>query len=222
MTTILPFSGIDEATGQPVGEPVVINRELTREQTEYTYQEQPETYVAPQSNYAGNLAPLDADASDEDVVAFWKSTEPLTEQQISQLQDAYMSTNDTDLANLLMYRLTGDIDHLSPEQQYQLYLDGTEDAPVEDDAYQGYDPQQVDEIAQWILNQDVDISEGSVQQVLSAELDGDAGTLVQALAMQVAQGRISVEDAMAEAGQSGLPLGDIYQQYMNLLEQTNV
>ena len=222
MTTILPFSGIDEATGQPTGEPVIINHNLTREETEVTYQEPSETYAAPQSDYTGNLAPLDSEASDEDVIAFWRSTEPLTEQQISQIQDAYMATGDTDLANLLMYRMTGDIEHLSPEQQYQLYLDGGEIEPQQDDVYQGYDPEQVDEIAGWILDQHVDVSESGVQQVLSAELEGDAGTLVQALALQVTQGRISVEEAMAEASQSGLPLGDIYAQYTNLLNQTNV
>ena len=201
---------MDEATGQYVGEPQVIHNHSGGEET---YQAAPTTdrYIAPVE-----VAPLSSDASDDAVRAFWTSSEPLTEQQVAALQTAYMRDGDENLANLLQYKLTGDVSLLTPEQVYELGI-GEAD-PVEEISDEDFN-----ERAEAVIDFEPEVGEESQQLVLQSDLSefGDAGVMVQGLAMQVVSGNITNEQAMQQALDSGLNPISLYAAYESLWRQTN-
>jgi len=204
---------MDEATGQYIGEPQVLVQHGGSEET-YTEAPNPDVYQAPVVP-----APLSNTATDEEVRAFWTSNQPLTEAQVAALQTAYMRDGDENLANLLQYKLTGDVSLLTAEQAYELGLDGQDDADPLDDI----SDDEFNERAQAVVDFEPEVSEESQQLVLNSDLSeyGDAGVMVQGLAMQVVQGQMSTEDAMKQALDSGLNPIKLYQAYHSLYSQTN-
>ena len=216
---VTPFTHIDPISGEPSGEAQVTNRHLNSNQMTETYTggsiEDPG--VAPQ--VADTFIPAFSEtATDEDIVAFWTDTTPLSQAQVDKIQDLYMQTNNQDIANLLMFRLTQDASHLSEQQKFELYLDGSE--PVVEDTFSKED---AEERINFISNEPVEVSEASQQAVLSSDLSefGDAGVVVQKMALDVTSGKMSVQQGMQQATNSGLDIRQLYAAYASLHNQTN-
>ena len=205
---------MDEATGEYVGEPQVFQRHTGSEQT-YTEAPNSDVYHAPETP-----APLSNNASDAEVLSFWKGDQPLSESQVAAIQEAYVRDGDENLANLLMWRLTGETAHLTPEQIYELGLDGDAEEVQEVDDISDED---FNERAEAVIDFEPEVSEQSQQMVLNADLSshGNAGVVVQQMAMQVVSGQMTTEDAMQKALDSGINPVQLYNAYHALYTQTN-
>lgn len=221
----------DEVTGQFVGDFQVENREMQRGINQVSiedidpneYNDSLEPYYAQRAIQA-NLPIFDENASDESVVAFWRSNEPLTSEQVDAIQSAYVATDNEAIANLLQWKLTGDESFLSEEQRYQLGLD--DDNYSDQDEYVeandgDFTEEQVVEIENYLAENASDPDPEVAQSILAADIgDSDAAKTIQYLAYQYYNGTIALEDAYAQALSTGLPETQLYAAFQSLYNQT--
>ena len=195
---------IDEVTGQVVGEPEVVNRNLSRQQLTVEDVDPNEHNDAIAPHYArkaaeASLPIFSEDATDADVLGFWKSDKQLTESEVDAIQAAYVATDNADLANLLMWKLTGDTSHLSEQQLYELSLEEATEA--EDTTSE----MSAEEATDYIYNNAAEPNQETAEAILQLDLgDTDAASVVQYLSYKYFAGEVSLDDAYNEALNSGI------------------
>ena len=195
---------IDEVTGQVVGEPEVFNRNLSRQQLTVEDVDPNEHNDAIAPHYArkaaeASLPIFSEDATDADVLGFWKSDKQLTESEVDAIQAAYVATDNADLANLLMWKLTGDPSHLSEQQLYELSLEEATEA--EDTTSE----MSAEEATDYIYNNAAEPNQETADAILQLDLgDTDAASVVQYLSYKYFAGEVSLDDAYNEALNSGI------------------
>ena len=195
---------IDEVTGQVVGEPEVVNRNLSRQQLTVEDVDPNEHNDAIAPHYArkaaeASLPIFSEDATDADVLGFWKSDKQLTENEVDAIQAAYVATDNADLANLLMWKLTGDPSHLSEQQLYELSLEEATEA--EDTTPE----MSAEEATDYIYNNAAEPNQETAEAILQLDLgDTDAASVVQYLSYKYFAGEVSLDDAYNEALNSGI------------------
>ena len=195
---------IDEVTGQVVGEPEVVNRNLSRQQLTVEDVDPNEHNDAIAPHYArkaaeASLPIFSEDATDADVLGFWKSDKQLTESEVDAIQAAYVATDNADLANLLMWKLTGDPSHLSEQQLYELSLEEATEA--EDTTSE----MSAEEATDYIYNNAAEPNQETAEAILQLDLgDTDAASVVQYLSYKYFAGEVSLDDAYNEALNSGI------------------
>ena len=195
---------IDEVTGQVVGEPEVVNRNLSRQQLTVEDVDPNEHNDAIAPHYArkaaeASLPIFSEDATDADVLGFWKSDKQLTESEVDAIQAAYVATDNADLANLLMWKLTGDPSHLSEQQLYELSLEEATEA--EDTTSE----MSAEEATDYIYNNAAEPNQETAEAILQLDLgDTDAASVVQYLSYKYFAGEASLDDAYNEALNSGI------------------
>jgi hypothetical protein len=221
----------DEATGEYIGEPIVENREMQRGINSVSYEDIDsnqyndalEPYYAARAAQA-SLPIFDENASDEDVVAFWRNPNPLSEAEVDAIMSAYVATDNEAIANLLQWKLTGDESFLSEEQRYQLGLD--DDNYSDDEEYieandGDFTEDQVVEIENYLAENASDPDPEVAQSILAADIgDSDAAKAIQYLAYQYYNGTLALEDAYAQALSTGLPESQLYAAFNALYNQT--
>ena len=196
---------IDEVTGQVVGEPEVVNRNLSRQQLTVEDVDPNEHNDAIAPHYArkaaeASLPIFSEDATDADVLGFWKSDKQLTESEVDAIQAAYVATDNADLANLLMWKLTGDPSHLSEQQLYELSL---EEATEAEDTTTS--EMSAEEATDYIYNNAAEPNQETAEAILQLDLgDTDAASVVQYLSYKYFAGEVSLDDAYNEALNSGI------------------
>ena len=196
---------IDEVTGQVVGEPEVVNRNLSRQQLTVEDVDPNEHNDAIAPHYArkaaeASLPIFSEDATDADVLGFWKSDKQLTESEVDAIQAAYVATDNADLANLLMWKLTGDPSHLSEQQLYELSL---EEATEAEDTTTS--EMSAEEATDYIYNNAAEPNQETADAILQLDLgDTDAASVVQYLSYKYFAGEVSLDDAYNEALNSGI------------------
>ena len=195
---------IDEVTGQVVGEAEVFNRNLSRQQLTVEDVDPNEHNDAIAPHYArkaveASLPIFSEDATDADVLGFWKSDKQLTENEVDAIQAAYVATDNADLANLLMWKLTGDPSHLSEQQLYELSLEEATEA--EDTTSE----MSAEEATDYIYNNAAEPNQETADAILELDLgDSDAASVVQYLSFKYFAGEMSADDAYNEALESGI------------------
>jgi hypothetical protein len=220
----------DEATGQFVGDFQVENREMGRGVNQVTYNPEDidpneyndalDPYLARRAVQA-NLPIFDEDASDESIVAFWRSNRPLTDSEVDAIQAAYAATDNEDIANLLQWKLTGDDSLLSEQQRFQLGLD--DEASSDEIEATDEDLSEDDVIAfeNFLAENATDPDPGVAQSILAADIgDSDEARTVQYVAHQYYTGNLTLEDAYAEALSTGLSEAKLYAAFQALYNQT--
>ena len=204
---------INELTGEREGDFSIQQRGLTRfELTQEGGDEiDPEQYnnaIAP--HYArkaaeANLPIFHEDASDSEVINFWRSNKPLTDAEIDAIQARYVSTDNEDIANLLMFRMTGDTSHLTEDQLDLLGLtEGEEavEAVEEQDTNEGLTAEEATDL---IYNEAAEPNQETAEAILEVDLgDTDAASVVQYLSYKYFAGEVSLDDAYNEALNSGI------------------
>jgi hypothetical protein len=222
--------GINELTGEREGDFTITNRDASRYEltvSDPTEIDPNEFNDALDPHYArqaiqANLPIFDENASDESVIAFWKSNQPLTDAEVSAIQAAYVATNNADIANLLMFRLTGDTSHLSEQQLDEL---GLTDYPADDETdSEGTEDESFDdtEVADFIINEATEPDEAIADEILSVDLgDSPEETAVQYLAYAYYNGQMTAEEAYSEAASSGLDPNKLYQAFTRLYNHFN-
>jgi hypothetical protein len=221
----------DEATGQYIGEPIVENREMQHGANQVTYNPD---YIDPNEyNDAldpslarraveANLPIFNENASDESIVAFWRSSRPLSDTEIDAIQAAYAATDNEEIANLLQWKLTGDESFLSEQQRFQLGLDdeaSSDEIEATDD-----DLSENDVIAfeNFLAENATDPDPGVAQSILNADIgDSDEARTIQYVAHQYYTGNLTLEDAYAEALSTGLSEAKLYSAFNALYQQMN-
>ena len=219
---------VDDFTGQVVGEPQVSHRGLTARQL--TVSDPNETYDEVDPNefndainpafarraLQAELPIFREDASDESIVNFWRSSEPLTEAEVDAIQAAYTATDNADIANLLMWKLTGDTNHLSDQQLFELGLDDEGDYQEAEDTSDTVDAEAV---VDFIFDNADEPNDEAAQALLSVENDGsDAATVIQHLAYQYYSGQLTLDDAYDEALSSGVDHNELAAAFTQLRE----
>ena len=143
-----------------------------------------------------------------DLQNFWRSNTPLTDDEISQIQDTYIESGNEQTPRLLNYKMTGDTTDLFPEDFE--YLGITDSEP---------DPNYLsnDQIDQSILTDADEPSAQMANAVLSADIgDSNAATIVQHLTHQYYAGQISAQEAFYKAGNSGINQNELYDAFRQL------
>jgi hypothetical protein len=228
----------NEVTGEYEGDFQVENREMQRGINQVSiedidpneYNDALEPYYAQRAIQA-NLPIFDENASDADVVAFWRNPNPLTEAEVDAIQAAYVATDNHEIANLLQWKLTGDESFLSEQQRYELGLD--DEASI--DEIEATD----DDLSEWredeLLTEDdviafenflaenaTDPDPGVAQSILNADIgDSDEARTIQYVAHQYYTGNLTLEDAYAEALSTGLSEAKLYAAFNTLYQQMN-
>ena len=206
---------INQLTGEREGEYIVQHRGLTRFELTAEGEGEGDTdysdAIAPQ--YArrateANLPIFREDASDSEVINFWRSNKPLTDNEIDAIQSAYVATDNKEIADLLMFRMTGDTSHLNEDQLELLGLSGDEDEVSEEqDANDGLT---AEEATYLIYNETAEPSEEIAEAILDVDLgNSDAASIVQYLAYKYFAGEVSVDDAYNEALDSGIDADEL-------------
>jgi hypothetical protein len=223
--TVLPPQ-FNEVTGEYIGEPIVENREMQRGINTVSYEDiDPNEYNdALEPHYArraaeANLPIFDENASDADVVAFWRNPNPLSEAEVDAIMSAYVATDNESIANLLQWKITGDESFLSEEQRYQLGLDDQQDFTPDEEEYSD------DELADlegWLIDNTTDPNPEVAQAILDANIgDSNEAVTIQHLAYQYYNGQITLEQAYNEALNTGLPQSKLYAAFNSLYNQMN-
>jgi len=221
----------DEATGQFVGDFQVETRDVKRGSNQLTFN--PEDYNEDAYNQAINpaysrqaiqaqLPIFNENASDEAVVAFWRRSEPLTDAEIDALQSAYVATDNVDIANLLAWKLTGDISQLSDEQRYQLGIDETSDEDLVPMNEGDFPEEDIIAFEGWLAENASEPDPETAQLILQADMGNtDAAMAIQHLSYQYFNGNLSLEDAYSEALSTGLPEAQLYEAFQQLYTLIN-
>jgi hypothetical protein len=163
--------------------------------------------------------------TDQQLQNFWRGTRPLNQDEIDFLQDQYIRRNDSDLAKLFNYRMTGNTAELTPQQMDDLGLteesDGNERFSTDKSfGYDDFSPEQTQEIDNYILTSEDQPSPELAQQVLSANIgNSDAAVVVQHLAEQFYSGQMSLQEAYYKAGTSGISEQKLYKAFSALNSQ---
>ena len=201
---------INQLTGERDGEYTIQHRGLTRfELTQVGEEAETEDYsnaIAPahaRKAVEANLPIFQENATDADVIGFWRSSTPLTDAEIDAIQSAYVATDNREIADLLMYRLTGDTSHLNEDQLELLGLSGDEGEVIEEqDANEGLTAEEATDL---IFNEAAEPSEEIAEAILQVDLgDSDAASIVQYLAYKYFAGEASLDEAYNEALSSGV------------------
>jgi uncharacterized protein YpmB len=202
---------INQLTGERDGEYTIQHRGLTRfELTQVGEEAETEDYsnaIAPahaRKAVEANLPIFQENATDADVIGFWRSSTPLTDAEIDAIQSAYVATDNKEIADLLMFRMTGDTSHLNEDQLELLGLSGDEDyeESEEQDANEGLTAEEATDL---IYNETAEPSEEIAEAILEVDLGNtDAASVVQYLAYKYFAGEVSVDDAYNEALNSGI------------------
>ena len=202
---------INQLTGEREGEYTIQHRgltrfELTQDGGDEIDQEQYNDAIAPQ--YArkaaeANLPIFQENATDADVINFWRSNKPLTDAEIDAIQARYVATDNKEIADLLMFRMTGDTSHLTEDQLELLGLTESEGEAIEEQRVEG--ELTAAEATDFIYNEAAEPSEEIAEAILEIDLgDSDAASIVQYLAYKYFAGEVSVDDAYNEALNSGI------------------
>ena len=206
---------INQLTGEREGDYIVQHRGLTR--FELTAEGEGETdtdysdAIAPE--YArrateANLPIFREDASDSEVINFWRSNKPLTDNEIDAIQSAYVATDNKEIADLLMFRMTGDTSHLNEDQLELLGLTESEGEAIEEQRVG--DELTAEEATDFIYNETAEPNEEVAEAILEIDLgDSDAASIVQYLAYKYFAGEVSVDDAYQEALDSGVDADEL-------------
>ncbi len=160
---------------------------------------------------------LDPDATEEEIIDFWQSSNPINANEISIIQDAIndIGANTEDgrrFARFLDYRATGKTNGLEP-QDFEFFDIEPPDPYAA--TYEEIDmailtadqPERDPEMANWIASIDIG--------------DAPSDLVVQHLTAQVYSGRMSIQQAYAKAFQSGLPKHDIYVSFSKMMDVLN-
>ena len=202
---------INQLTGEREGDFTIQQRGLTRYELTHEGGDEIDTEeynnaIAPQ--YArkaaeANLPIFHEDASDSEVINFWRSNKPLTDAEIDAIQSAYVATDNEDIANLLMFRMTGDTSHLNEDQLDLLgFTESDGEAIEEQDANEGLTAEEATDL---IYNDAAEPNQETADAILEVDLgDSDAASVVQYLSFKYFAGEMSLDDAYNEALDSGI------------------
>jgi hypothetical protein len=206
---------INQLTGEREGEYIVQHRGLTRFELTAEGEGEGDTdysdAIAPQ--YArrateANLPIFREDASDSEVINFWRSNKPLTDNEIDAIQSAYVATDNKEIADLLMFRMTGDTSFLTEDQLELLGLTESEGEAIEEQRIEG--ELTAEEATDLIYNEAAEPNEEVAEAILQVDLgDTDAASIVQYLAYKYFAGEVSVDDAYQEALDSGVDTDEL-------------
>lgn len=199
---------INQLTGEPEGDFTIQQRGLTRFELTHEGGDEvdPEQYnnaIAP--HYArkaaeANLPIFHEDAADADVINFWRSSTPLTDAEIDAIQSAYVATDNEDIANLLMFKLTGDTSLLTEDQLDLLGLIDDEPSEANDEEIQAEL-----ELTNYIYDNADEPDQETAEAILQLETDGsDASLVVQHFAYQYYNGSLTLDEAYEQAIASGV------------------
>ena len=145
-------------------------------------------------------------------INFWRRSEPLTNDEVSRIQDVYMGNGNEQLPRLLAYKLTGDTDALMPDDFDVL---GLNEAEINAESAL-LTPEEIDH---QILTDADDPSPAKADAILRANIgNSNAATVVQHLAHQYYSGQITAQEALFKAGTSGVDQGQIYKAFALLGE----
>ena len=168
-----------------------------------------------------NIPALSPNASNEELRSFWLGQNPLNDLEIEAIQAAYVATDNEDLANLLQFRMSGDVSFLSESQLIALDISPDATSQQETSPY-GDDVPDLEKIDELIFEHATDPDPDIASEVLAADIgQTDADVTVQHLAYRYYTGQLSVEDAYDEAYSSGLDVGELYQSFTKLYNHFN-
>ena len=115
-----------------------------------------------------------------------------------------------------MWKLTGDTNHLSDQQLFELGLDDEGDYQEAEDTSDTVDAEAV---VDFIFDNADEPSDEAAQALLSVETDGsDAATVIQHLAYQYYSGQLTLDDAYDEALSSGVDHNELAAAFNQLRE----
>ena len=153
------------------------------------------------------------DATSQDILNYWTNGKPATQDEMLHIQDEYMKTGDEQMARFLTYKMTGNTEQLMPEDMEILGIDDV----VTDDP----NVWSSEEVDHEILSTDDsnDYNPANAERIANANL-GDAPEMivVQKLAMDVANGQISRQEAYVNAANSGVDHRLLYAAYNRLAD----
>ena len=202
---------INQLTGEREGDFTIQQRGLTRYELTHEGGDEIDTEeynnaIAPQ--YArkaaeANLPIFHEGASDSEVINFWRSNKPLTDAEIDAIQSSYVATDNEDIANLLMFKLTGDTSNLTDDQLDLLgFTESDGEAIEEQDTNEGLTAEEATDL---IYNEAAEPNQETADAILEVDLgDSDAASVVQYLSFKYFAGEMSADDAYNEALDSGI------------------